>query len=578
MSEEIRSELRKHLVRVARAAISRIDTETGELDLPAQVSRQRHISYTLGWLYANEFPGNTLYGSGEALAASITAAEHRFADQTERGGFDSDDEKEQGNEWQSYFLVRTAEVLGPEALGAGRWEEWAGRVARYVDCHGSRAFFYSAPNHDCWKCAGILTAGRVYGRPEWEEWANFQMTQLLRYQLAPGYWDENRHHGPSMSYNHTMSTPLFLFWKMTGRQDVRGALERLLDFMIRYGCPDGSPGGALDGRMHARAGRLNAAMSLTAQGRRWNRLAWENWVRPRMASSEALKGDLGSLAAWQTDYVRFADDGPEEQAGPETEGHLVEEHAGNFHALSRRQGPWSLTLSGVFSDIPKESDNIYRMTRQSRIDLWHRDTGLLIGGGSVHRSVERQVANLFLDTDYFADVDFGMVTGRFEDTVRSCFFPRLINVAADGDSSRLELTFAHAQGAFRLSPVSESEFRIEFGMESVKLRKAFACLPLVVWGRAGIEVDGSPLGESPAELTPVRERVRVSGSRRGPAWEAAIPAGVEARLQAPFTTIFAHRQTVRRMQEDDYYEVAVLALQLATEGRALPGPILVRIG
>jgi hypothetical protein len=57
-----------------------------------------------------------------------------------------------------------------------------------------------------------------------------------------------------------------------------------------------------------------------------------------------------------------------------------------------------------------------------------------------------------------------------------------------------------------------------------------------------------------------------------------IPAGVEARLQAPFTTIFAHRQTVRRMQEDDYYEVAVLALQLATEGRALPGPITVRIG
>jgi len=575
--EEIRRELLARFVRVADHVIPRVDVKTGELDMSDPVSRQRHVCYPLAWLYVTDFPGNKHYRSEEALAACIAAAEHRFASQTERGGFDEDDEKEQGNEWQSYFLVRTAEVLGPETLGEERWNTWAGRVARYVDCHGARAFFYSAPNHDAWKCAGIDLAGQVYERPEWRELAGFQMTQLLRYQLPPGYWDENRHHGPSMSYNHTMSTPLYLFWKATGRDDVRAALERLLDFMVRYGVPDGSPGGALDGRMHARPGRLNPAMSLTPQGRRWNRLAWENWVRPAISADKPVQGDAGSLTAWQTDYLRFAEDGPTETAGPETDGHLVEEHSGNFHALARRQGPWHAVLSGVFSDIPKESDNVYRLTRQSRIDLWHEKIGLIIGGGSVHRSAPEQIANLFLDTDYFADVDFGRVSGRFEDTVRSTFFPRFINVAADGAKSRLELSFAHAQGVFALSPASESEFRIEFSMESVALRRAFACLPLVVWSGGEVLVDGKALGESPAELTPVKRKVEMTGSRRGAAWEVELPANVNARLNAPFTPIFAHRKTVRRMKEDDYYEVALLAVELALDGPALPGPFIVRV-
>jgi hypothetical protein len=575
--EAIRRELRERFVRVAEHFIPRIDLETGEVDMPGPNHRQIHVCYPLAWLYVTEFPGNSYYRSDEALAACFATAENRLAHQTPRGGFDNEDAKEQGNEWQSYFLVRTAEVLGPEIAGPERWEHWADCVARYVDCHGSRQFFYSAPNHDCWKCAGIYTAGVVYDRPEWRELADFQMSQLLRYQLGPGYWDENRHHGPSMSYNHTMSTPLFLFWKMTGREDVRAALERLLDFMIRYAPPDGSPGGALDGRMHARPGRINSAMTLTAAGRRMNQLAWENWVLPAIGAHRPVAGDAGSLSAWQLDLYRFAQDGPAEPIGPETDGHLVEEHEGNFHALARRQGPWHTVLSGVFSDIPKECDNVYRLSRQSRIDLWHEKTGLLIGGGSVHRSCERQVANLFLDTDYFADVDFGRVSGRFEDTVRATFYPRFITVASEGERSRLELSFAHAQGTFTLRPRSGSEFEVAFEMRSVKLRRAFACLPLVVWSGAAVKVDGEALGQEPADLTPVKRLVEVTASRRGPAWEVEVPAGVEVRLDAPFTPIFAHRRTVRRMKEDEYYEVAVLAAEVNLEGDALPGPFVVRV-
>ena len=75
----------------------------------------------------------------------------------------------------------------------------------------------------------------------------------------------------------------------------------------------------------------------------------------------------------------------------------------------------------------------------------------------------------------------------------------------------------------------------------------------------------------------MKNKVRVRSSRRGPAWEVELPAGVDARLNAPFTPIFAHRQTVRRMGEQDCYEVALLAMSLNLDGPALPGPVTVRI-
>jgi hypothetical protein len=409
--------------------------------------------------------------------------------------------------------------------------------------------------------------------------ADFGMTQLLRYQLAPGFWDENRHHGPSMSYNYVMAEPMYMYWRATGRRDVRAALVRLLDFMAAYALPDGSTSGALDGRVIYSPGRVSQAMTLTPRGRRLNELAWQSWAPARPARSGGeVPPDGPSGAAWQVDLLRFAGDGGRSTPlGQESDGYCRVEDDGNFHALARRSGPWHLTLSGVFSDIPKETDNVFRLERQSRIDLWHRATGLLLGGGHTHRNLDRHFANLYLDTGYFADVDFGRVSGRFPDTVRATYYPRLAAVAAAGRASRLELTFGHAQAAFMLRPLSAREFAVDLDMESVGLRRAYAGLPLVVARGAEVRVDGRALGARPAEQTPVRRRVEVSGSFRGPGWEVLLPRGVRARLNAPYAPGLAHMSKDIRALHRPFCEVALLAIELRTKGRALPGPVVVRV-
>ncbi|MCX7591968.1 MAG: hypothetical protein N2255_10120, partial [Kiritimatiellae bacterium] len=417
-------------------------------------------------------------------------------------------------------------------------------------------------------------------RPDIVRLADFGMTQLLRYQLRPGYWDENRHHGPSMSYNYVMAEPLYMYWLATRRVDVQVALERLVKFMLRYALPDGSTSGAMDGRVPYATGRLSEAMSISPQGRRLNELVWANWLSRQRREKPVLENAPGAPGemAWAVDFLRFArKTGGKRPLDQEHDGYLAEDHDRDFHALARRQGPWYLILSGTFSDIPKETDNVYRLERQNRIDLWHERTGLIIGGGSTHRSADRHLANLFVDTGYFGEADFGLVKGRWPETVRAMYYPRLISVGREGDTSILELVFGHATGMFRCRPISSREFAIDPIMQCVGVRRAFAGIPLVVCRGAKIEIDGEDVRFDRKGQAVVVRRVTVSDSFRGAAWEVVLPDHARAKLNRPFVPGYSQFSTGIRLLHKQFYEVALLAIELPHNGSNLHGPIVVRI-
>ncbi|MGQ9660927.1 MAG: hypothetical protein ACUVWX_01140 [Kiritimatiellia bacterium] len=570
----------KWLVGVAEQILTRIDRKTGKVCLPGVQYRHQHVSYPLAWLYVTPFEGNTLFGRPEVLELALAAAEYKFTYQTERGGYDEDDEKEQGDEWQAYFLLRTVEVLGQERMGLSRWRKWCRSLTRYTDCHGARPFFFSAPNHECWKMLTLDLAGRILERPDLVQLADFGTTQLMRYQLAPGFWDENRHHGPSMSYNYVMAEPLYMYWLATRRQDVGAALRRLLKFTIRYALPDGSTSGAMDGRVPYTPGRLSQAMSSTACGRRLNHLAWENWVALQRGSEVDLDSlpDAGSATAWTVDFLRFRRKrGAATPLGQESDGYFAEDHDGNFHALARRQGPWHLILSGTFSDIPKETDNVYRLERQNRIDLWHERTGLIVGGGSTHRRSDRHLANLFVDTDYFGVADFGLLRGRWPETVRAMYYPRLIAVGKDGEVSLLELIFGHATGTFRCQPASSSEFHIEPVLRCTCVRRAFAGIPIVIPRDTEILVDGQKPRFDRKGQIPVRGIVEVLGSLRGARWEVRLPRGARAKLNRPLQPGYSQFSERIRLLHRQWYVVALLAVELPTDESRLSGPVVLRV-
>jgi hypothetical protein len=568
---------RQHrLLEQVELLLGQVDPATGEVHGTDTFLRRQRFSYPLAYIYATDFDGNRLRGDRQLLEAALSIAESVFATQTDKGGFDPGDEIEQGDSWSAYYLIRTAEMLGPEVLGAGGWAKWKERLGRWAEGLGSRPFFFCSPNHEAWKTCTLDAAGRVFDEARWRDAAAFQVTQLLRYQMPLGYWEENRQHGPSMSYNYVMGAPLHIYWRASGRDDVLAGLKRLVDFMARYALPDGSTSGALDGRVIHTFGRVAHCCSVTPRGLRLNELGAEKWS-PRARATGDEKGRAKATPsglAGAPDTIRFLEDGPSEPLGAETDEWFAEDHDGNFHALARRQGAWHLTLSGTFSDMPKESDNIYRLERQSRIDLWHERTGLLIGGGSVHRSVSTHLANLFVDTGYFAEVDFGLTAGRWPEAERATYYPRLANVARDGGASLLQLTFAHAQGDVRLQPASQAEFDVDVELASSGLRGAWLGLPLVIFGDAELRCGEGRLGSDGDRPVVVRGEIEVSSSRLGPGWSLVLPSGAEARLHAPFNPSNAHKPgKVKRTG----FRVALLVVRLALEGRALPGPIVVRV-
>jgi len=89
----------------------------------------------------------------------------------------------------------------------------------------------------------------------------------------------------------------------------------------------------------------------------------------------------------------------------------LENHTAELDGLVHRKNPWVLALSSQNSDVPKDSPSIYRLDRQSRIELWHEKARLVLGGGHSRRDWAIPYANVVMDT--------GLVIWRIRSEIES---------------------------------------------------------------------------------------------------------------------------------------------------------------
>jgi hypothetical protein len=171
----------------------------------------------------------------------------------EHGSFDAE-------EWRPFIVCRGLERLGDRLDGTLR-REAALAIRRFVEEELKQPFFFTAPNHEMWKLLVAALAGRVLKRPAWRKQAEFEILQLLRYQTPEGFWEEGRHHGPSMAYNFTMLTPLALLARELGHSAMLDSATRLARFMTTWMFPDGLRTAALDGRIGLGWARFTAGLS-----------------------------------------------------------------------------------------------------------------------------------------------------------------------------------------------------------------------------------------------------------------------------------------------------------------------------
>lgn len=410
------------------------------------------------------------------------------------------------SEWPAFMTCRALDLLGAK-IDAGTRRRWTRFLASVVEHDLPKPFFFTAPNHEAWRLAFTAVSGRVLGRRDWLETAAFQGRQIIRYQTPQGFWEEGRHHGPSMKYNSLMLGAMAVLAEETGSREIRKSAARLARHMVDWCFPDGVTVGAFDGRQSASPGYFGVivpGLELAPGGlehvRRvldlWERLGWLD--DPRAIGPSNWYAYFGMPFAAES-LLYYAKRKPAKPAKLVLDGARgrLESHTPQFDGVMARSGPWITALSGQLSDVPKETQFVYRLERQSRIELWHERASLVLGGGHSLVTARQPLFNAWVDTGFFREIGgyarSSSAVGSPEMACRRAkYYPRAASSGVTGGTSWLELVFAHATVRFELTPRAR-DVDIRYSYEAIGLEELKVALPLVLWRGARGFADGRAL-------------------------------------------------------------------------------------
>jgi len=548
--QEIKDALLRQIVEVATLSLEQWD-QTKLRFVPGDDISHHYLAPAriLAWVYKTPHPMNPFYGDSRARYVAIEmgniVADRNYKGQ---GGF------EYHGEWPFYNLCETYALLENE-LPEDSQKLWRAYADFYVSTRGRRPMFYTAFNHEAGNVLAVLRAGQVFGVPEWIGQARRLMRQLIKVQSDLGYFNEGPQHGPSMRYNHVQLTTMLLYADYSGDGTVLPACKKLADFMIRYAFPDGSLIGALDGRQSWSLSRICYGLDRWPKGKELNRRvhdSWKKWGLSEPRSRYAVGSDMGAFwnGYWLLDECRsLLPDAPTEPLPQDLDGYRMMESDTTFSGGVVRHRDWMVALSAIYSDLAHLSGSIYRMDRQSRMDIWHEDTGLIIGGGS--NRVERDhvpLANVLLLTGFReVDCDFGQLKGGSSLDKRATYFPRAVAASLQPEEQMLHEVFGQGDVWFKLEPVSREMLRVRYNYDVFSTKALFIQLPLIAFYNSTVAVDGSPFSGESVRL--VKREVRISNPTTATEVRIIPPPGIEAGLRPPIE----RHSSYRPLEEQTYY-------------------------
>lgn len=488
-----------------------------------------NIGYVFLALQVTEHSANPYFGQEDAVAMYVRAVEaglDKWTAEYRSAGATPPDE------WAPFVMCRGLELLA-DRLAAGLRQRIRDSLVVFVEEYIRRPFFFTAPNHEIWKLVDIAAAGRVLERPDWIRHAEFQAGQLVAYQTGEGFWEEGRHHGPSLQYSSHMLPGLALLARETGSAAIHAAAARQARFLIDWSFPDGVSVGAFDGRRCTALGAVAPGMELVPEGLSYMRrtvASWEQsgWLdlarRAAPIYRRPFKGDF--IAAEALRYFSDASHRPSAAAAAplplDNDGATLENHSARFDALFARRGAWAVALSSQLSDVPKDTGFIYRLERQSRIELWHRRASVVVGGGHSLLTAEYPLYNAWVDSGY-----------QGADPPRYRYYPRAAASGAQGAVCWLELTFAHATVRFEVEADGE-DLDVRYSYSALGARELRVALPMMLWEGARLLVDGQPLERTPERRSrEVRCEVAVDCPLYGVRNVLSVPRAVATRVQYP---------------------------------------------
>jgi hypothetical protein len=235
-------------------------------------------------------------------------------------------------------------------------------------------------NIPCHHAAGLFVAGRHFGKPEWERQARDYIQLVVAAQSPHGWWTEHR--GPVVLYNRVYLEALGVYYALSGDAGVLPALERGNVFHLNYVYPNGAMIETIDERnpylplklVHAPGG---AARYLPPQVTIHPGLYYTDAGRALLAHQLPLLADRdpAELDAAEFLYLGL----PRTDADLAFTSAIARRFRMGADALIAREDPWLLSFSAYC--CPR-TPNRFIQDRQNLLSIYHRDAGLILGGGN----------------------------------------------------------------------------------------------------------------------------------------------------------------------------------------------------
>jgi hypothetical protein len=513
--------------------------------------------YPMAFLYKNAHPLNPYYGDKKIRDTAIAICDRIAA-------------TEMGPEWPMYLVCQVYDTLKDE-IPEDKQRAWKAYAQHYVATRGVRPFFYTSPNHEAWNALAVYRAGQVFGISEWTELGKRLMHQLLKMQTELGYFDEGPHHGPAMKYDQVQLAPMLLFHDYSTDPAVLAASKKLADFKIRYSFPDGSPIGAFDGRQSYSLGYFGTlcyGLDRWPKGKELNRRIFKT---RRKWDILDVKSPYYSFSDWYAyfgsfflvdEYRSLMPGAPAASLPQDSNGYRMVERGLSFSGGVIRQHDWMVALSAIKSDVPRYSKSVYQLERQSRVDIWHQKTGLIVGGGSNMVGANLPLANfVLLSGQEGVDVDFGFMKGGEVTDRQALYFPRGVKVSLDPDAQTLNASFGQGDFSFAIKPVSNTKLELAYKYDIFAASKAFVQLPLILFYNSNVTVDGNSYDR--ANPVKVRREIMMRNPTTRSTVRISVPQGKDILMQRPVYPLrwYEHKEH-QNQRYRPYYQIALTSVKL----------------
>lgn len=528
----------------------------------------------LALLYKLDHPKNSLKGETWVKEGAI-ALLGKFLEHVEILPDGSSKLKEIGSEWLAYTVTQVAKTLENEIDAETKLKAKA-----YVEAYAHHALeeplFFTAFNHESWRCWTLYNAGLYYKKPAWCERALFFMHQMIHCQTPEGFWEETTHHGPSMKYNQLMLSPLAWLSQLSKDTKIKAAATRLSAFMSRWTFPDGTTVGTFDGRQSTSLMLFSPVvpgLEFTDAGAELNRRGINLWESRGCLSEERALGN----STWYAHFSSFSiadalwyylDYPPTAKTSPlevDKENAELENHTILFDGVLKRWKNWMIASSGQNTDIPRSGPSVYRLERQSRMELWHQSCGVVFGGGHNITGWEVPYANVVIDTNSEIKTEFGWIepskrrSGR---ATKALYIPRFVYTSIKDNKVILEQIFGHGTFIFECSPINDNEFQIILNWNIRGVKKMYLQIPMLLWRKGVMTIDGQEVNGREKGLTNSIAKAIFKDSMKKTSATIIPPSGFTTKVRTGLSQIRSYGNLFANERFDPPYYINMVSTEV----------------